>query len=96
MSINSEEVHGRILWSDEKIWINSEQYFNHVPEALWSMRVGGYVPLQKWLGDRKGECLSLDDIKHYQLIIGALNKSIHVLGEIDAEYRLTIRASVSR
>ena len=58
-----------------KVYINDEQYFDHVPEEAWGMFIGGYQPAQKWLKDRKGRTLTLDDIEHYQAIIPALMRT---------------------
>ena len=57
------------------MWINAGQHFDNVPERAWEMQIGGYQPAQKWLKDRKGRVLAIDDIKHYQRIIVALEKT---------------------
>ena len=49
-----------------KVFINETQYFHNVPETVWNFYVGGYQPAQKWLKDRKGRTLELEDIQHYQ------------------------------
>ena len=45
--------------------------------------IGGYQPAQKWLKDRKGRTLGVEDILHYQQIIVALNETARIMGEID-------------
>jgi len=75
------ETHG-------KVWINDEQYFDNVPLVAWEFYIGGYQPAQKWLKDRKGRKLELDDIFHYQKIIVALTETdrlMHEIGKIDVE-----------
>ena len=42
--------------------------------------IGGYQPAQKWLKDRKGKSLTLDDIRHYFCIV-------YVLRQTDASCR---------
>jgi predicted helicase len=66
-----------------KVYINSEQYFDRVPELAWNFYIGGYQPAQKWLKDRKGRVLDFEDILHYQKIIKALAETDRVMGEID-------------
>lgn len=66
-----------------KVYINSEQYFDSVPEVAWNFYIGGYQPAQKWLKDRKGRVLDFEDIMHYQRIIKALVETVRVMGEID-------------
>jgi len=66
-----------------KVWINSEQYFDKVPEIAWNFYIGGYQPAQKWLKDRKNRALNFEDIIHYQKIIVALNETDGLMKEID-------------
>ncbi len=67
-----------------KVYINDEQYFDHVPEEAWGMFIGGYQPAQKWLKDRKGRILTLDDIEHYQAIIPALMRTSALMQKLSA------------
>lgn len=67
-----------------RVWINAYQFFSNVPERAWSMPIGGYNPAQKWLKDRKGRVLSLDDRKHYQRIIVALEKTAEAMDDVAA------------
>jgi predicted helicase len=72
---------------DEKtrrVSINKTQYFEGVPPAVWNFHVGGYQVCEKWLKDRKGRKLTIDDIDHYQQIIVALKETIRLMQEIDA------------
>jgi predicted helicase len=66
-----------------RVWINEQQYFDHVPVQAWQMVVAGYQPLDRWLKDRKGKKLSSDEIEHYQKIIVALQKQAQVMELID-------------
>lgn len=49
------------------------------------MRVprGGYQVCEKWLKDRKGRRLELEDIRHYQRIVAALGETIGLMARID-------------
>jgi predicted helicase len=81
-------VHGsnevcELKYEDRKIWINADQYFDHVPKVAWEFFIGGYQPAQKWLKDRKGRVLSYEDIQHYQKIIVALAETDRLMKEID-------------
>ncbi len=67
-----------------KVYINDEQYFDHVPEEAWGMFIGGYQPAWKWLKDRKGRTLTLDDIEHYQAIIPALMRTRALMQKLSA------------
>ena len=70
-------------WEDNRIYINSEQYFDGVPESAWNFYIGGYQPAQKWLKDRKGLTLNIEDVKHYQRIIYVLQQTERIMREID-------------
>ena len=73
---DTEKQHGRV-------WINNSQYFANVPQTAWEFYIGGYQPAQKWLKDRHGRILTIDDIKHYQKIIHALIETDRIMQAID-------------
>ena len=66
-----------------RVYINSTQYFDNVPETAWNFYVGGYQPAQKWLKDRKGRTLTSDDIMHYKAIVAALVETQRLMDEIE-------------
>lgn len=70
-------------FDESKVYINPDQFFNHVPEVAWDFYIGGYQPAQKWLKDRKGRTLSYDDIRHYQSIIKILLETHRIMKEIE-------------
>jgi predicted helicase len=70
--------------NDKRVHINKTQYFGNVPKEVWEFHVGGYQVAQKWLKDRKGRKLTVDDINHYQKVIVALRETIHLMAEIDS------------
>ena len=70
-------------WEQNRVYINSEQYFEGVSESSWNFYIGGYQPAQKWLKDRKGMTLSFEDVKHYQRIIYVLQQTERLMQEID-------------
>ena len=67
-----------------RVYINKEQYFEGVPPEVWQFYVGGYQVCEKWLKDRRGRKLDLDDINHYQKTVVALAETIRLMAEIDA------------
>ena len=67
-----------------KVWINEHRYFENVPVGAWNLFISGYQPLDKWLKDRNGMKLSSDDIRHFQKMVVALNRTINTMAEIDA------------
>jgi predicted helicase len=66
-----------------RVWINNRQCFDGVSEAVWSFPVGGYVPAQRWLKDRKGRKLTYEDISAYARIVFALAETRTLMTRID-------------
>lgn len=66
-----------------RVWINTTQYFDGVPAETWSFKVGGYQVCEKWLKDRKGRTLTLDDIEHYNKVVSALTHTRDLMVQID-------------
>ena len=69
--------------ANNRVHINSAQYFEGVPEETWGFRVGGYQVLDKWLKDRRGRALTSADVRHYQRIVIALTETRRLMWEID-------------
>jgi predicted helicase len=67
-----------------RVWINDQQYFEGVPEAAWVFPVGGYLPAQRWLKDRRGRMLGFQEQSEYQRLIWALLETRRLMAEIDA------------
>ncbi len=67
-----------------RVHINKTQYFGEVTQDIWDFHIGGYQVLQKWLKDRRGRKLSLDEREHYQKIVVALSETIRIMSKIDA------------
>jgi hypothetical protein len=66
--------------------INPEQYFGPLSAEIWQYQIGGYQVMEKWLKDRKGKCLDLEDIKHYCRMATALKETMATQKKIDATY----------
>jgi len=64
--------------------LNDTQYFGGVPQTAWQFPIGGYLPAQKYLKDRRDRALTWDEIAHYQKIIVALAETAKVMKQIDA------------
>ena len=68
-----------------RVYINKSQYFEGVPPKVWKFHVGGYQVCHKWLKDRKGRHLTLEEINHYQDVVAALAETISLMKRIDEE-----------
>lgn len=76
----------KVRYENSKVFINKEQYFEGIAPQVWEYQIGGYQVCEKWLKDRKGRTLSLDEIKHYCKVITALQKTIEIQKAIDKIY----------
>ena len=74
---------GEGLKKSGRVWINARQYFDGIEPQTWAFRIGGYQVLEKWLKDRKGRQLDIDDITHYRKIAAALARTRRLMEEID-------------
>lgn len=73
----------KISYREGKVYINDDQYFANVPDVVWNFYIGGYQPAQKWLKDRKGTALGLDEIRHYQKMVVSLFRTHEITQQID-------------
>jgi len=74
---------------DEKkklVWINDGRHFGPISRNVWDYQIGGYQVMAKWLKDRKGRRLPLEDIKYYCKIATAIRETISVQKNVDKIY----------
>jgi predicted helicase len=67
----------------QKVFINKEQYFEGIPKEVWEYQIGAYQVMEKYLKDRKGRKLSLDEINHYMKVAKAIQLTIELQEKID-------------
>ncbi len=81
---NNFEVE-KVAYEKGRVWINSERYFEPVPEEIWNFYIGGYQVLDKWLKERKKHRISLsaEDIQHFIKVVNVLQKTIDAMKNID-------------
>ena len=64
--------------------INSTQYFEGVPREVSHYTIGGYNPALRWLQDRQGQTLDLEDIRGYMNLVASIRRTIDIQTEVDA------------
>ena len=72
----------KLVYKDNRVYINPTQYFDGVTDEMWEARIGGYQPAQKWLKDRKGRVLTSDDILHYRRVCQVLAETARLMREL--------------
>jgi len=60
----------------QKVYINKDQCFDGISKEVWQYRIGAYQIMEKYLKDRKGRKLSLDEINHYMKVARAIRLTI--------------------
>jgi predicted helicase len=73
----------KVKYGQGKVHINNGQHFEGISSEVWQYQIGGYQVCDKWLKDRKGKRLSLDDIRHYCKVVTSIGKTIEVQKAID-------------
>lgn len=68
------------------VYINDSQYFAPVAPEVWEYMIGGYQVCEKWLKDRTGRTLTLDEVQTYCRIVTALARTLDLQAEIDRLY----------
>lgn len=71
----------------QRVYFNKTQYFEGAPKEVWDYKIGAYRVLEKYLKDRKGRTLSLDEIERYRKIVEAISRTIEVQKRIDDVFR---------
>jgi len=68
----------RVRYDEEakKVYINKDQCFEDISKEVWEYPVGAYQVMEKYLKDRKGRKLSVDEINHYMKVARAIRLTI--------------------
>lgn len=75
---------GRLYISSGSKQAKRGQYFGGVTPRVWAYHVGGYQVCEKWLKDRRGLTLSLEDLRRYEDVLATISETLRVMEEIDS------------
>jgi predicted helicase len=67
----------------KRVYANKDLFFENVSSEMWNYQIGGYQVCDKWLKDRKGRSLSVEEIRVYCKIVTAIQKTIEIQTAID-------------
>ena len=73
----------KVKLNESNLYINKSQYFSHISDEVYNLTIGGNSPLQKWLKDRKGKELNLEDILTFRKIVYAVEQTVTIMERID-------------
>ena len=71
---------------EHRLYINDTQSFGDVPTDVWDFFLGGYQVLDKYLKERRGRVLTLDDIETVEAITNVVAFTIEQMSAIDVAY----------
>jgi len=85
---NGDNLVTKVIYDEKKklVYINSGRYFGPISKNIWEYQIGGYQVMDKWLKNRKGRRLALENIKHYCRIATAIKETIDTQKKIDSIY----------
>ncbi len=69
-----------------RVYINAEgggQYFDGVDEAVWAFVIGNYQICERWIADRRGRQLTVQEIVHFRQLVGTIQRTIDLIERID-------------
>ncbi len=73
-----------LKWKNNKLYINSENFFSEIDEGVWNFRLGKYQVCRKWLQDRKEGKIAHEDINSFCKIIILIKDTIRIIENIDS------------
>lgn len=80
---DGDNIVSKITYKDGKVYINKTQFFDNIALDVWEMQIGDDQPAQRWLKERKGLELTLDDLLFYQKIAYILSETRRIMHTID-------------
>ena len=80
---NGPNVVESVKYNDGKVYINSKQSFDGVPEDAWKFRIGCYHILNKWLKDRRNRELYSKEVDHFIQMVEIINNTIDLIKKIE-------------
>ena len=73
----------KIVFKEERVYINSNQFFEGISKDFWEYKIGSYMVLQQWLKYRKGKILDMKEIEMFIQIVGIIERTIKIQTLID-------------
>ena len=72
---------------ERRVYVNEDrQCFDGIAEQVWEYRIGGYQVLDRWLQDRAGRKLTLEEIQAFCRTATALGRTVEVQRRIEEVY----------
>lgn len=86
VSENTGEYYRHYDEEEERLYINSDQYFAPVPADVWEYEIGDRPVVKKWIQNRIGETLSSSDIRKFCRIVRAVMETVDIQDTLDMSW----------
>lgn len=86
--IEWENLVEKVVFEDEKVYINNKQYFWWIKREVFDFMIWWYKPAYKYLNDRKWRILTSEEFENYQKMIVALSETIKIMEEIEVVFKV--------
>lgn len=80
---NIEQVEFRMVNNIGRVYINKTNFFEPIPKEVYEFYIGGYKVIEKYLKERKGRNLDIDEIDNIKNISKIIAYTIKKMNEID-------------
>ena len=72
--------------TNNRLFINDNNYFTNIKPEIYNYYIGSYQVLHKWLKDKKGQKLEIEDINYFRKIVKVIEETIKIQSKIDNLY----------
>ncbi len=73
-----------------RVYINKTNYFEHIPKDIFEFYIGGYKVIEKYLKERKGKDLQIEEIQQVKNIAKILAFTMEKMEKLDELTKKTI------
>lgn len=80
---------------DERVYINSDQYFDGINPGMWAYAIGAYNPIEKYLSDRRDLELSAETRRHVETFATAISHVVELLPQLDVVWEVIVSGELS-
>ena len=70
-------------YEDGRVWINATRWFAGVTPNAWNCPIGAHQVCVKWLKDRRGRCLTNEEVARYRRMVAVLEETLERMTAID-------------
>lgn len=81
--ISGNDIISKLLYKENKLYINKTQYFEGIPNEIYSSVIGGHQVVKSWLVARNNRKLEYADIVYFKKMLNAIAHSLEIQKEID-------------